>query len=422
MHVRIALLSLALSFAAPALDTPAPAPPVAAQFGGPNRDFTYDATGLAAAWPESGPKQLWRRALGDGYSGIGAADDGRLYTMYRTAADREAVIVLEAATGKTVWEFDYDAPFTKAYVLEQGPGPRATPLVVGDKVFSAGATGIMHALDRATGKPVWSHDLIAGFGGNVRVRGYSCSPLAYKDTVIMLVGGKDASVIAFRQSDGSVAWKSGSFRNAHASPILIDVDGQQQLIAYMFAEVVGMDPDDGRVLWTHPHPTDFGLNISTPVWGPDNILLLTSAYGGGARAIRLSQKGGKTAVEELWAHNLLRVHFGTVIRIGDHAYGASGDFGPTPFVAIDVKTGNVAWRNRGLARANMIYADGRFFAVDEEGHLLLATPSPEALKVHAKVPLLSSVAWTAPTLHGTTIYVRDRKEIMALDVGAPGTR
>ncbi|HSC26908.1 MAG TPA: PQQ-binding-like beta-propeller repeat protein [Vicinamibacterales bacterium] len=124
----------------------------------------------------------------------------------------------------------------------------------------------MHALDRATGKPVWSHDLIGDFGGNVRVRGFSYSPLAYKDTVIMMVGGKDASVIAFRQSDGSVVWKSGSFRNSHASPILIDVDGQQQLVAFMFAEVVGMDPNDGCVLWTHPHPTDFGLHISMPVW------------------------------------------------------------------------------------------------------------------------------------------------------------
>jgi outer membrane protein assembly factor BamB len=415
-------LSLPLLLASASFGTTAQSPSVTAQFGGPNRNFMYEASGLAATWPETGPKQLWKRPLGDGYSGIAAAADGRLYSMYRADEQREAVIALDAATGQTVWEFKYEAPFTKEYVLEQGPGPRATPLVVGERVFSAGATGILHALDATTGQSLWSHDLIAAYGGHVRVRGFACSPLAFKDTVIMQVGGKDAAVIAFKQSDGSVAWKSGSFQNSYASPILIDVDGQQQLVAYLFAEVVGMDPHDGRVLWSHPHPTDSGLNISTPVWGPDNVLLLSSAYGGGTRAIHLSQAGGRTTVKEVWHHRLMRVHFGTVIRVGDHAYGASGDFGPAPFVAIDMKSGNVLWRNRDLAKANMIHADGRFIAVDEEGHLSLATPSPEGLKVHAKVPLLTSVAWTAPTLVGTTLYVRDRKDIMAFDVGAPGSR
>jgi outer membrane protein assembly factor BamB len=388
------------------------------QFGGPNRDFTYDVSGLARSWPAEGPPQVWKRALGDGYSGI-VASDGLLYTMYRPSANQEAVIALDAASGATVWEHAYDAPFTKQYVLEQGPGPRATPLVVGDRLFAAGATGIMHALDRKTGKRLWSHDLLEDFGGNVRVRGYSGSPLAYGDTVIMMVGGPDKAVMAFNQSDGSVAWAGGDFRNSHASPLLIEVDGQEQLVAFMFAEVVGMNPADGEVLWTHPHETDFGLNISTPVWGPDNVLFLTSAYGGGSRALRLSQANGRTTVQELWAHRLMRVHFGTVIRVGDHVYGASGDFGPAPFTALDLKSGNVVWRHRDLAKSSAIHADGLFIAIDEDGHLALATVTPEGLEMHARVPLLSSVAWTPPTLVGTTLYVRDRQHILALHLGKP---
>jgi outer membrane protein assembly factor BamB len=388
------------------------------QFGGPNRDFTYDVSGLARSWPAEGPPQVWKRALGDGYSGI-VASDGLLYTMYRPSANQEAVVALDAASGATVWEHAYDAPFTKQYVLEQGPGPRATPLVVGDRLFAAGATGIMHALDRKTGKPLWSHNLLEDFGGNVRVRGYSGSPLAYGDTVIMMVGGPDKAVMAFNQSDGSVAWAGGDFRNSHASPLLIEVDGQEQLVAFMFAEVVGMNPADGEVLWTHPHETDFGLNISTPVWGPDNVLFLTSAYGGGSRALRLSQANGRTTVQELWAHRLMRVHFGTVIRVGDHVYGASGDFGPAPFTALDLKSGNVVWRHRDLAKSSAIHADGLFIAIDEDGHLALATVTPEGLEMHARVPLLSSVAWTPPTLVGTTLYVRDRQHILALQLGKP---
>jgi outer membrane protein assembly factor BamB len=388
------------------------------QFGGPNRDFTYDISGLARSWPAEGPPQVWKRALGDGYSGI-VASDGLLYTMYRPSEKQEAVVAIDAASGATVWEHAYDAPFTKQYVLEQGPGPRATPLVVGDRLFAAGATGIMHALDRKTGKRLWSHNLLEDFGGNLRVRGYSTSPLAYGDTVIMMVGGPDKGVMAFNQVDGSVAWAGGDFRNSHASPLLIDVDGQQQLVAFMFAEVVGMNPANGQVLWTHPHATDFGLNISTPVWGPDNVLFLTSAYGGGSRALRLSQASGRTTVQELWAHRLMRVHFGTVIRVGDHVYGASGDFGPAPFTALDLKSGNVVWRHRDLAKSSAIHADGLFIAIDEDGNLALATATPEGLEMHARVALLSSVAWTPPTLVGTTLYVRDRQHILALQLGKP---
>ena len=142
-----------------------------AQWGGPHRDFKSDVTGLAASWPTSGPRRLWSRELGDGYSAI-AIEAGRLYTMYRRG-EQDVIVALEAATGKTLWEYRYDAPFTKEYVLEQGPGPRSMPLVVGNQVYAAGATGKFHCLDKHTGKVIWAHDLVQEFNG-----GYSCCPIA----------------------------------------------------------------------------------------------------------------------------------------------------------------------------------------------------------------------------------------------------
>jgi hypothetical protein len=102
--------------------------------------------------------------------------------------------------------------------------------------------------------------------------------------------------------------------------------------------------------------------------------------------------------------------------VGNYVYASSGDFGPAPFTAIDVRTGQVVWRNRGIARASALLADGRFILLDEDGNLALATPTPEGLKINSKVELLTSHAWTVPTLAGTTLYVRDRKSIMALDL------
>lgn len=387
-----------------------------AQWGGPQRNFTSDAKGLAATWPETGPRRLWQRELGDGYSAI-AAEGGKLFTMYRKG-DNEVVIALDAATGKTIWEFSYAAPFSPEYDMSNGPGPHATPLVAGNFVFASGATGKLHCLDKKTGKVLWSHDLLSEFHGTLRVNGYSCSPIAYKNEVVMMVGGQSSALVAFNQKDGAVLWKKHDFKNSTSSPIVINVDGQDQLVAFMWGEVVGVDPVDGNLLWSHPHPVDFGLNVSMPVWGPDNLLFVSSGYDGGSRVIRLTRAGAKTTVEEVWAHRLMRVHFTNAIRVGDVVYGSSGDFGPAPFTAIDVKTGKVLWRHRSFPRASFIFADSHFIILDEDGNLLLANPTPEGLTVTSKAQLLSNKAWTTPSLVGTRLYVRDRKNIIALDLGA----
>ncbi len=387
-----------------------------AQWGGPHRNFTSDAKGLATTWPTTGPRRLWQRELGEGYSGI-AVERGLLFTMYRKG-DNEIAIALDAATGKTIWEYSYAAPFSPEYDMTNGPGPHATPLVAGDQVFTSGATGKLNCLDKKSGKVLWSHDLLSEFHGTLRVNGYSCSPVAYKDKIVMMVGGPSSSLIAFYRKDGSVAWKKHDFKNSTSSPIIISVDGQDQLVAFMYSEIVGVDPNNGNLLWSHPHPVDFGLNTSTPVWGPDNLLFISSGYGGGSRVLKLSRAGDKTTVEELWANSLMRIHFTNAIRVGDSIYGSSGDFGPAPFTAVDVKTGKILWRHRSFPRASFLFADGRFIILDEDGHLLLATATAEGLTVTSKADLLTNKAWTVPSLSGTRLFVRDRKNILGLDLGA----
>ena len=386
-----------------------------AQWGGPHRNFTTETKGLATSWPATGPRRLWQRELGEGYSAI-AVERGMLFTMYRKG-ENEVAIALDAATGKTIWEFSYAAPFSPEYDMTNGPGPHATPLVSGNLVFTSGATGKLHCLDKKTGKLVWSHDLISEFHGTVRVNGYSCSPIDYKDKIVMMVGGPSSSLIAFNRKDGSVAWKKHDFKNSTSSPIIINVDGQDQLVAFMYGEIVGVDPNNGNLLWSREHPAEYGLNTSTPVWGPDNLLFMSSGYGGGSRVLKLSRAGDKTTVEELWANRLMRIHFTNAVRVGDVIYGSSGDFGPAPFTAVNVKTGNVVWRHRSFPRASCLFADGRFIILDEDGQLLLATATAEGLTVTSKVELLSGKSWTVPSLSGTRLYLRDRKNILALDLG-----
>jgi outer membrane protein assembly factor BamB len=394
------------------------------QWGGPRRNFMVDTTGLASTWPANGPRRLWDRTLGEGHSAI-VVDGHRLYTMYRPSgiltlvrrSQQETVGALDAATGKTIWEYTYDAA-TTGLNLEEGAGPHSTPLIVGDLLFTTSSRLQLFAIDKNTGKLLWSHDVIKEFGAPQDDRGYSPSPIAYRDTVIIPAGGKQGSVLAFNQKTGALAWKGGNFPVGAGSPILINVDGQDQLVISGADEMVGVDPTNGNVLWRHPHKTDWGLNISTPVWGEGNLLLVSSAYNNGARLLKLAQSSGKTTVQEQWYQNRMRVHIGTMIRLGDYAIGSSGDFGPCPTVAIDLKTGNILWQNRDFARSTFLYADKKLIIMDEDGNIGIAEPTREALNVRAKASVLTNRSWTVPTLVGRTLYVRDRKSMAAFDLGA----
>jgi len=395
------------------------------QWGGPTRDFMSDATGLASTWPAGGPKKLWSRALGEGHSSI-LVENGRLYTMYRPLgalsmirrSQEEVVAALDAATGKTLWEFKYPSP-TDDLDFSQGAGPHSTPLIVGNLIYATSTRKELFALNKSTGQRVWSHDFMKEYNATAPGRGYSCSPLLYHGTIIVTMGGPGQAVAAFNQQTGALVWKAGDFQFAPASPILIDVDGQEQLVLFAGEAVAGLDPANGRTLWSRAHKTDWGLNISTPVWSPaDHVLFVSSAYSTGTRAIELRQSGGTTTTSEKWFSRRMRVHIGTVIRLGDYAYGSSGDFGPAFISAVDMKTGNVVWQDRSFARAQLLYADGKAVVLDEDGTLGIATLSPQGMKVLAKASVLQNVSWTPPTLVGTTLYARDRKTIAAFSVGS----
>ena len=419
------------------------------RWGGPGGDFKVDTDGLAKKWPKDGPKQLWRRDLGDGYSSI-VCDGARLYTMYwlpaapapadkdapaaaakdeakggETAPDdaaqaarregQEVVVAMDAKTGKTIWEYKYPASWTDDMDFTFGPGPNSTPLIVGDRIFTIGATVKLHCLDRNTGEVLWTHDLGEGYKASKMMYGYGASPAAYKDTIILPIGGEGQGVVAFRQADGAVAWKAQDFEPSWATPLIIDVDGEDQVVVMMSKGVAGLNPNNGELLWKQDGHV--GSCICTPVWGNDNILFISGAYGVGGRAIKLTRKDDQTVAEELWFNKKMQIMHGNGVRVGDVVYGSSGDFGPTLLTAVNVKTGEVLWRKRGFSKATCVYGDKKLIILDEDGNLALTSPRSKKLKIRSKFALCKRNSWTVPTLIGTRLYVRDRHQIMALDLG-----
>jgi len=384
------------------------------QFGGPRRDFTIAPGELPDKWPTEGPKVLWKRPLGDGYSGI-AVDSGILYTMYEKR-DQDSVIAIDPKTGKTLWEHALSRATKTSMDLSQGPGPHSTPLVIGGRVFVVNTVGHLAALDAKTGAAIWDVDLWEKYGGIIN-RGYGASPLAWKDLIILPIGGQGQAVMAFRQKDGSVAWKSGNSNSTYSSPMLIEIArGVTQLVVFCGNEVAAFNPDNGDTQWGFPHKTDYDLNISLPTFGRDGIMVLSSAYSGGSRGLQLTWTGSKTEVKELWAQKKLRLHHNNALRIGEVVYASSGDFGPAPLTAVDVKDGKTLWQDRGLGKCSLIGAGGRVLLLSEDGELALADLSPTGMKILSRAQVAISRAWTAPSVVEGVAYIRDRTNIQAIRI------
>ncbi|MCI0387768.1 MAG: PQQ-like beta-propeller repeat protein [Acidobacteria bacterium] len=420
------VLMAALAFSRPAQvgqkKGNAPKPAVGGSWrvwGGPQRDFLTTSAGIFTAgsekWMSNPPKKLWERPLGDGYSAI-AVEDRVLYTAFRRDSN-DVVTALDVNSGKTIWEFTYAAPFKNAF-SEAAPGPYAMPQVIGDHVVTASGIGQIHSLDKLTGKSVWSLDLYSRFSGSRLNFGYSSHALPYKDSLIVVAGGNQYGVMKVRQNDGFVIWGKHRLENAHSSPLLIDVDGQQQVAILLAQEIVGIDPESGELLWRHPHTTEYGLAVSTPVWADGNLLFLSTAYNGGSRVLKLTRAGNKTVVRELWHNPRIQSHIGTVISRGGYVYLSSGQ-NVALITAVELQTGRIAWQVRDFVKAQMVYADGKMVILDQDGNLGVGLASPEKFQALAKWPILSAIAWSPPTLVGNRLYMRDRKVIMALEFGTP---
>ncbi len=382
------------------------------QYGGPGQNFHVEDVGIAAKWPDDGPRKTWVRKLGEGYSAI-LADAGRLYTMYR-AGENEVVVCLDAADGKTVWEYAYKSSPVEGHLDEYGRGPNATPLLADSRLYTIGIAGDMHCLDLRDGHVLWSHDFVKEFGAWMPEFGYSQSPIAYRDTVIALVGGKDHSIIAFDKAGGHVVWKNLRFVNSYSTPRILKIHGEDQLVTFMGQELIGTDPTSGELKWRYPIENQYKQNITMPI-PLDDDLLVVSQYQIGARGLRIT-KGESFSVKELWSQRKVQFFYASSVRIGDYVYGSSASRAAPIIYAVNMRSGDIAWRERGFAPAYFVGVGDRVIILDEDGYLALATVDPKGLNVHSKVQMLDPPARTAPTIAGHMLYARDQTHIMGLDL------
>jgi hypothetical protein len=401
----------------PAPPAPPPAPRGVAwtQWGGPNRNFQTEAAGLKDTWPAGGPRVVWKRALGEGYSAP-SVENGVLYTMYGKAGE-EVVVAADAETGKTLWERANPMTFSSDAAREMGNGPYSAPLVAGNRLFTTGVAGRFQCFDKKSGQLLWSQELVDGHRGSRLVYGYASSPIAFRDFVVVPVGGRGRGLMAFQQADGKVAWSATDLGNVYSSPLLINLDGLEQLVAVLDGAMLAVNPHNGDLQWQVPFKANYSIAISTPVWSDGNLLFVSAEYDAGAKVVRLERNGLQTRPVELWTSNRLRLHHGNAMLIDGVCYFSSGGKGSQAILsAVDARSGQIHWQQRSIQKATFVRADGKLIVLDEDGTLMIAHPSKQEFRISASAPLLSRLSWTPPVLVGSRLYIRDRRDLMCVDL------
>jgi outer membrane protein assembly factor BamB len=388
------------------------------QFLGPDRNGISTETGLLEQWPAAGPKEIWRVPGGIGMSGF-AINDDVLITMVQIGKS-QFVLALAPASGKEMWKTEV-AP---AYGNTMGNGPRGTPAISGDRVFVYTGQGILAALELSSGKLIWAANAVKDLGGKPAEYGMACSPLVVGDNVIVTVGAPKATVVAFNAKTGKVEWSAGNETTGYSSPVLLDVGGKEQVVAFTGSAAIGIDPATGKLLWRYGYITDYKCNIATPIQH-DGKILISSGENHGCALLALKPNGDVFDVEEVWTSfgpkSVLRSEWQTAVLLDGYLYGLDnvGSAGPvTHLTCVNATTGERAWQQLRFGKSNLISADGKIFLSTMKGELVVAKASPSGYEELGR-KLYVGKTRQAPAICNGLLYLRDDREIVCIDVRKP---
>jgi len=378
-----------------------------AQWRGPHRTGVSDETGLAPRWAEAGPAELWRRPLGEGFSAI-VVDAGRLYTQFASGGDA-FLVGLSAADGSELWRVRTGASFKDSY----GNGPRATPTLDNDVLYALGSSGDLVAVNAKDGAIVWKNNLRESFGAKAPRWGLSGSPLIEGDLLIVNTGGDNGrSILAFDRKTGKLRWSARDEPAGYAAPIAMTLAGVRQILVFVGDKLVSLDPADGSTHWELGWKTDWGINASTPILLEGDRVFLSTGYERGAIMLGVRKQDDGLVAEELWRNREMRNKFSSSVLYGGMLYG----FDEGTLKCVDPEDGTTRWRQRGLGHGSLLAADGMLIALSDRGKLVLADATPEGYVELGAIEAFKTKTWTVPTLAGGRLYLRDEKEIVALDV------
>jgi outer membrane protein assembly factor BamB len=391
------------------------------QILGPNRNGIYTGPPIVPSFPRSGPPLLWTRNVGAGFAGPAVVGD-RLILFHRVN-NRETVEAMDALTGKTIWTFDYPTSYRDDFGFDEGP--RAIPVIAGGRIFTHGADGMLHGIDLATGKMLWSIDSRKVFDAPKGYFGVASSPVVDGNRVLVNVGGTKgfgapkpgdgAGIVAFDAATGKTLWTATNDEPSYSAPVIADIGGQHTGVFFTRTGLVAVDPATGKVLYQYRWRSRqaASVNAATPIVTGDKIFL-SSSYSTGAVLLQVANN----SVKPIWSGDeSMSNHYSTSVLKDGYLYGFDGrqEFGQT-LRCVELATGKVMWNADGFGAGTLLIAGETLVIMRESGELAFAPASPKPFRFLSRAQLLKGVVRAYPALANGRYYVRNDRQLNAYDL------
>ena len=410
MTQRLVILGLAtvlIASAAIAGDSP--------QFRGPNRDGRFDEQGLMKTWPEGGPAVAWvAKGLGNGYSSVSVVG-GKIYASGMGAEETGFVSILNAADGKVEKVIRYGKETTN----DQAPGPRSTPTIDGNRLYILSGLGVAYCIDLTKGSVLWSVDLLKKFGGENNTWTLAESLLIDGDRVICTPGGVEGGVAALNKMNGETVWATKGINDkaSYCSPTIVTHNGHRILLTETEKLVVGVNPDNGALLWTYPHKTEYDIHAVTPLYS-NGLVYFTGGYGSGGGALELSADGA--AVTLKWEDKKLDCQHHGVVLVDGYLYGTGHK--NNQLTCLEMATGKLMWQSKDVKQGDAVFADGLLYAYEgpKAGVVDLVKVSPTGMEMAGKLTVTegSDKHWAHPVIANKVLYIRHGDALIAYSIAA----
>lgn len=371
------------------------------QFLGPFRNANVIGPKLAVDWKSEPPKELWRHPVGPAWSGFAVV--GNFAITQEQRGEDEIVICYDLVGGKVLWSHSDPAHYNTVIA---GEGPRATPTIQSNRVFTVGATGLLNCLDLITGTRIWSKDIIADNHAKVNGWGMSGSPLLVDQLVVVSPGGPDGrSLVAYKAANGEFVWGGGSDGADYSSPVLATLAGVRQILIFN-SKVTAHDVISGKVLWEYPWPGGHP-HISVPVVLSGDRVLVSSGYGTGSQLLQIKKEAdGKWTAARIWKSIRLKAKFTNVVVREDFIYGLDDGI----LVCLDAADGSLKWKEGRYGHGQVILAGSLLLVTEESGDIILIEPVPQEHRELTRFAALHGKTWNPPALAGEFLVVRNDKE------------
>lgn len=381
------------------------------QWQGSDRTRKSSETGLLREWPAPGPRVVWTaNGLGAGYGSMAVVGD-RVFVQ-GARAGRSAVIALDRASGKEVWS----RPLGAEGDDDRGPGPRATPTVEGNRVYALSENGDLASLT-TDGAIVWQRNILRDFGGRQIQWLISESPLVDGPHLIVSPGGPGAGMVKLDKLSGKTVWESKELSDpaGYSSVIAADIQGVRTYMTFTASAGVGVRASDGRVMFRYPRAANNVANITTPVVS-NNQVFFTSAYGTGGGLLNLTAQGGSVTAKEVYFTLDMKNHHGGVVLVDGHLYG----FNDSILSCLEFATGKVVWRDRSVGKGSVTFADGHLYLQGENNVFGLAEATPAGYREKGRftIPDKGLPSWAHPVISGGRLYVRNQDSLLVYDISA----